>query len=212
MPTLVIANDFAMIEAPDLFSLSHFLWLWQAYDPAVKSDLYSSAVQSRGGLFLIDPIPLAAAPLAELTAAGNVAAVLVTNSNHCRAAARFARDLGVAILADESVLGELGDAVTQPVAGGEIVPGLAAIPIAGAASGELAFHFTDDGGTLVVGDALIHVESHGFTLLPAKYCSNQKEMRGSLRRLLDWPFERLFFAHGAPILSAARARLEALLR
>lgn len=92
------------------------------------------------------------------------------------------------------------------------MPGLAAIPIEGAASGEMAFHFADSGGTLVIGDALINFEPYGFTLLPSKYCSNQRQMRGSLRPLLDWPFERLLFAHGSPILSSARARLETLLR
>ena len=201
-----------MIEAAELFSLGGFLWVWQAYDPAVKSDLYSSAVASRDRLFLIDPIPLAAAPLAELTAGGNVAGVLVTNSNHPRAAAAFAQSLGATIIAAAPVLSELGDARTQPIAEGEIIPGLAAIPIAGAAPGELAFHFADDGGTLVIGDALINFEPYGFTLLPAKYCSNQKQMRKSLRQLLDWPFERVLFAHGSPILSSARGRLETLLR
>jgi glyoxylase-like metal-dependent hydrolase (beta-lactamase superfamily II) len=201
-----------MIEAAELFPLGNLLWLWQAYDPAVKSDLCSSAVAIRGRLFLVDPIPLAAAPLAELTAGSSVAGVLVTNSNHPRAAAAFARKFGATVFAAEPVRREVGDASTQPIAGGEITPGLAAIPIEGAASGEMAFHFEDNGGTLIVGDALINFEPYGFTLLPAKYCSNHKQMRGSLRQLLDWPFERLLFAHGSPILFSARARLETLLR
>ena len=201
-----------MIEATDLVSLGNCLWLWQAYDPALKSDLFSSAAKCGGRLFLIDPIPLAAGPLAELTADGDVAGVLVTNSNHPRTAAAFARQFGTTILAAAPVAAELGDARMQPIAEGEILPGLAAIPLEGAAPGEMAFHFAENGGTLVIGDALIHFEPYGFTLLPAKYCSNQKQMRGSLRQLLDWPFERLLFAHGSPILSAARARLETLLR
>lgn len=201
-----------MIEAADLVSLGGLLWLWQAYDPAVKADLSSSAAQCGGRLFLIDPIPLAPPPLAELTAHGTVGGVLVTNSNHPRAAAAFARQLGATIFAAEPVIHEFADAKTQPIAGGEIMPGLAAIPIEGAASGEMAFHFADSGGTLVIGDALINFEPYGLTLLPAKYCSNQRQMRGSLRPLLDWPFERLLFAHGSPILCSARARLETLLR
>ena len=84
--------------------------------------------------------------------------------------------------------------------------------IDGAATGETAFHFADDGGTMVIGDALINLEPYGFTLLPAKYCSDQRAMRRSLRRLLEWPFERLLFAHGTPILTAAREQLETLLR
>jgi hypothetical protein len=201
-----------MIEAADLHCLGDLLWLWQAYDPAVKSDLFSSAAKSGDRLFLIDPIPLAGAALAELTMCGSVAGVLVTNSNHPRAAAAFARRFDATIFAAERVMREFGDITVQPIAGGEIVPGLTAIPIEGAASGEMAFHFSDNGGTLVIGDALINFEPYGFALLPAKYCSNQRQMRGSLRQMLDWRFERLLFAHGLPILSSARARLETLLR
>jgi len=203
---------FAMIEAADLSALTDRLWLWQAYDPAVKSDLFASAVKTAEGLFFIDPIPLASAPLAELTAHGHVAGVLVTNANHPRAAVAFAREAGATIFAAEPIIGELGGGKTESITGGEIIPGVAAIPLAGAAAGETAFHFAGHGGTVVIGDALINFEPYGFTLLPAKYCSNQEEMRHSLRQLLDWPFERLLFAHGAPILSSARTRLQMLLR
>jgi hypothetical protein len=37
-------------------------------------------------------------------------------------------------------------------------------------------------------------------------------MRESLLKLMDYSFERMFFAHGVPILSGARQRLEQLLR
>ena len=91
-------------------------------------------------------------------------------------------------------------------------PEISAIAIEGAAPGEMAFHLADNGGTIVVGDALIHLDPYGFALLPPKYCSDQKEMRRSLRQLLDWTFQRLLFAHGPPLLSSARDRLETLLR
>ena len=150
-----------MIEATDLVSLGDLLWLWQAYDPAVKADLSSSAAKSGGHLFLVDPIPLAPAPLAELTAHGTVAGVLVTNSNHPRAAVAFARQLDTTIFAAEPVTGEVGGAKAQPVAGGEIMPGVAAIPIEGAASGEMAFHFAS-----VVGEILLQPKADAW-LAPA---------------------------------------------
>ncbi|PYJ69352.1 MAG: hypothetical protein DME76_09285, partial [Verrucomicrobia bacterium] len=53
-------------------------------------------------------------------------------------------------------------------------------------------------------------EPYGFTFLPAKYCSNQKEMRRSLRKLLDYKAERLLFAHGTPIVSGAGEKLQGL--
>lgn len=199
--------------APDLLRLRDALWLWQAYDPVVKSDLFSTAARLGGTLFLIDPIPLASPALEELLCAAPVGGVLLTNANHPRAAADFARQFEVPIFAAPEVMGELEPAHGRTVTDGEeIVPSATAIAIQGAAPGELAFHLAADGGTMVVGDALINFEPYGFSLLPPKYCSDQKEMGRSLRRLLDWSFERLLFAHGTPILASARARLETLLR
>ncbi len=187
-----------MPQASEFTRLTPSLALWQAYDPAVKSDLFATAVKTQAGLFLIDPIPLAPASLDELIGPNPVVAVLLTNSNHFRAAETFARRFKAPIFS----------ASDAP----EISPGVSAIAIPGGAPGETAFHFPEDGGTVVVGDALINFAPYGFTFLPPKYCTDQKEMRRSLRRLLDWPFQRLFFAHGTPILSSARDRLETLLR
>jgi glyoxylase-like metal-dependent hydrolase (beta-lactamase superfamily II) len=201
-----------MPKASDLLRLSDSLWLWQAYDPAVKSDLFSSAVKTKVGLFLIDPIPLVSSCLEELAMPPGVAGILVTNLNHPRAAATFARQFDASIFAAESILGEFAaDDATTIADGAKIGPEVSAIAIDGAALGETAFHFEDDGGTMVVGDTLINFEPYGFTFLPAKYCSDQKAMRRSLRRLLDWPFQRLLFAHGIPILTSGRERLETLL-
>jgi hypothetical protein len=86
------------------------------------------------------------------------------------------------------------------------------VAIEGGPNGETAIHFAGTQGTMVIGDALINFEPYGFTLLPAKYCSNFKLMRRSLAKLLDYPFERMFFAHGMPILVHARDRLELLLK
>ena len=63
---------------------------------------------------------------------------------------------------------------------------------------------------VIIGDALINFETYGFTFLPGKYCSNEKEMRRSLRKLLDYKAERMLFAHGTPILSRASERLKSL--
>lgn len=64
---------------------------------------------------------------------------------------------------------------------------------------------------MVLGDALINFEPHGFGLLPAKYCLDSNLMRRSLGKLLDYAFDRMLFAHGTPILFGAHARVEQLL-
>jgi len=71
-----------MVEATDLISLGNGVCIWQIYDPTMKADLSSSAVKSGNHLFLVDPIPLAPVPLADLRTLGPVGAVLVTNANH----------------------------------------------------------------------------------------------------------------------------------
>ena len=85
------------------------------------------------------------------------------------------------------------------------------VGIEGAAPGEIALYCRKRRRDAIVGDALINFGAHGFTFLPGKYCSNAKLMRKSLRRLLDFHFERILFAHGMPIIERGRDRLEELL-
>jgi glyoxylase-like metal-dependent hydrolase (beta-lactamase superfamily II) len=94
--------------------------------------------------------------------------------------------------------------------GETICDGLQVITTEGAVPGEIGLHYAPNGGTLIIGDALINFESYGFTFLPAKYCSKQRQMRQSLRKLLDYKAERMLFAHGTPILSQATQRLQGL--
>jgi hypothetical protein len=180
--------------AVELQAVASGIWIWQLYDPAVKADLFSTAIRTGRGIYLIDPVPLTAGAISELSEQGPIAGIVITNENHERAAKSLARHFQVAVY-DANRIG----------------PGLHAISIEGGPVGEIAIHCEVDGGTLIIGDALINFEPYGFALLPAKYCSNAKLLRKSLPKLLDHSFERMLFAHGTPILSGARQRLEQLL-
>jgi glyoxylase-like metal-dependent hydrolase (beta-lactamase superfamily II) len=198
--------------ASDFDRIASDIAIWHGYDPAVKAELYSTYLTVAGGAYLIDPIPLESEALNELIGSGPVAGIIVTNCNHHRAAARFAERFVVAIVADPESFTDEQPAQLRKVADGDaICHGLQVIAIEGAVPGEIVLHYADDGGTLIVGDALINFEPYGFTFLPAKYCSNQKQMRRSLQKLLDYKAERMLFAHGTPILSRASERLRGLL-
>ena len=202
-----------MREPAELQQISPSLWLWQAFDPSVKADLFSTVALAGSALFLVDPIPLIPGLLEGLLGRHALAGLMVTNAHHARATAQFAGVQEVPIYCPPEAAPEFkGLEIVELSNGMEIVPGLTAIALPGGAPGEFAFHFADDGGTIVVGDALIHLHPYGFSLLPAKYCQNQKELRQSLQRLLDFSFSRLLFAHGMPLLRQARERLEVLLR
>jgi glyoxylase-like metal-dependent hydrolase (beta-lactamase superfamily II) len=198
--------------APDFDRISPYLCVWHDYDPAVKADLYSTCLLTSDGAYLVDPISLQSKALDELIGSGRVTGIIVTNSNHHRASAQFARQFSVPIFAlRETSLDKMPGEPRNVADGDEICKGLRVIGIEGAVAGEIVLHYAPDGGTLIVGDALINFELYGFTFLPAKYCSNEKEMRRSLRKLLDYKVERMLFAHGMPILSGASGRLQGLL-
>lgn len=186
--------------------------LWRCYDPSAKADLFSTALETTSGTYLIDPIPLAPEAVASLAGQVKVAGIIVTNENHERAAAQFSERFAVPIYLSAALLSVTQLPLATPVEDKYFPAALTAVQIDGGPAGEIAIHFAGGDGTMVVGDALINFEPHGFALLPAKYCSNFKVMRRSLSKLLDYSFDRMLFAHGLPILARARERLEELLR
>ena len=90
------------------------------------------------------------------------------------------------------------------------VAGFENVPLLGAGEGETAY-FHAESKTLVVGDALINLPPHGLTLLPDKYCTDPVQLRHSVRGLSQLPIERIFFAHGAPIVHSGTTQLSTLL-
>jgi glyoxylase-like metal-dependent hydrolase (beta-lactamase superfamily II) len=189
----------------------HFAF-WHSSDPASKSELFATAAaDDTGRILLVDPIPLAAEARAGLFRLGTVEAIAVTNANHWRAAAQFSADFDAPIFANSSPTPEISSPVKPASHLEKMFAGLVTIPIEGAAPGEIALHFPQDDGTLIVGDSLIHFDPYGLALLPKKYCSNQQEMRRSLRQLFAPKSSRIFFAHGLPILAQTMSRLKTLL-
>ena len=198
--------------APDFDRIASNIAIWHGYDSAVKAELYSTCLLSSDGMYLVDPIPLQREALDELLGSGGAAGIIVTNSSHHRGFATFAEELSVPVFARGETFQDKTPCLFREVADGrEICDELRVIGIEGAAPGEIVLHYASNGGTLIVGDALINFEPYRFTFLPDKYCSSEKEMRRSLRKLLDYKAERILFAHGTPILSGASDRLQKLL-
>jgi glyoxylase-like metal-dependent hydrolase (beta-lactamase superfamily II) len=200
------------VPAAEIQLISPALWVWQNYDAAVKADLWSTAIQTAAGLYLIDPIRLVEDDLTGLLASTSIAGVIVTNANHHRFAAEYSNRFSVPLFAHPGSFPDAKPMRVEAVAAGDKISGdLEVIGIAGAVSGEVALYSPTNNGTLIIGDALINFQPYGFTFLPKKYCENEKLMQSSLRRLLAKPSERILFAHGTPILSRAAARLQQLL-
>jgi glyoxylase-like metal-dependent hydrolase (beta-lactamase superfamily II) len=195
-----------MARAAEFQPLTETVAIWHALDLAIRTELFSTALRTEKGIIAIDPIPLTKAAQFEFESFGRASAIAVTNCNHERAARDFAKCYSAPIFAPK----ELGDG--RDLSGLTSVHEVSTIAVDGAGPGEFALYDARDGGTLIVGDALINFEPYGFALLPEKYCTNRKRMIGSLRQLLDLEFVRLLFAHGTPVTTRAKSRLDLLLK
>jgi hypothetical protein len=182
------------------------LFFWQAYDPAVKTDLGCCAFETPAGLVLTDPVPLEEPALEEITGGLPPRAILLTSGNHARNAAALARKFGIEVWANPGAAGHVP--AGHWFEDGQKLFGVAeAVYLDGFAPGETAFWLDP---VLILGDALINVPPYGFAMLPDKYCTDPKAARESLKKLLRFPVEILTFAHGLPLVSRARERLAEL--
>jgi glyoxylase-like metal-dependent hydrolase (beta-lactamase superfamily II) len=202
-----------MITALEFDPIQTGLSIWHGYDSAVKADLFSTAISTKDGIFLVDPIQLEKAALAQLLRKDPLAGIILTNNNHLRATDNYLRRFPVPFFAHRDSGStappiHFNETTDEMMIGGE----LEVTAIDGAAPGEIALYHAADGGTLIIGDALINFEPYGFTFLPEKYCQDARQMRDSLQKLLPFKTERILFAHGMPILSGASDRLRQLLQ
>jgi len=196
----------AMQPAPEYQTIRPGLFFWQAYDPAVKTDLCCCAFETPAGLVFCDPVALEEGALEQLIEGRAPHAILLTNGNHERNAAALAERFGIDVCAHAGAAGQV--AATRWFEDGQSLFGVVeAISLEGFAPGETVFWWN---GALLVGDALINLPGLGFSMLPEKYCEDANAGRLSLKKLLPYAVEVMTFAHGLPIVSKAKERLERL--
>lgn len=196
------------MNAPALEEPFPGVFRWAVFSPAHKVELTSHAVRLDGRLFVFDPIPLQEEAARRLLAAVPVAALVLTNENHERAAAAW-RDLtGAPVWAAPDAAVALPEVHRLPLAVGTW-EGWRLHGLAGGAGGEIALR-SPALDLVVAGDALVNLPGRGLEILPAKYCRDPAALRAALRRMTDEPFDRLVMAHGEPLAADASARVRAL--
>jgi len=197
--------------ANEFHALSETLYHWSVYVPDLKCEIGCTALKVGSGWAIVDPVPLAEAAWEDLLALAPVRAILLTNGNHVRNAVELRKQHKVPVVTAPDTrrdISELKPEIT--LLPNELLYGIAAIAIPGATPGEAAFF--SNTGVMVIGDAVINTNLEtGLELLPDKYCTNAEQNRASLRKLLDFDFHTLTFAHGAPVTTQAKEKLSALL-
>jgi len=201
-----------MAQADEFQTLSDTLFQWSVYEPSVKCEVSCTALKASSGLVIIDPVPLAEPAWQELLAIAPVRAILLTNGNHVREAAALREKCQVPIATAVATRRDITELKPDVVLlENEVIYGITAIPIPGATPGETAF-FSKAHGVMTLGDAVINVSTeNGLELLPDKYCDDPEQNRASLRKLLNFDFHTLTFAHGTPVITRAKEKWTALL-
>lgn len=182
-----------------------FLFWWEIFDTRLRCPLSSAAVLTPEGLVLIDPVGLPGVELARLTSAGRLRAILLTNENHQRDAAWYRDRFRLPVHAPAGARFERFKPDHEVHPGSALPGGLAAIRLEGASESETAYLDSRGAGSMLQGDAIIHLKETGLAFLPLPYAKDQGGLRRSAAILLRHRFEWLTTAHGRPVSGARRA-------
>jgi glyoxylase-like metal-dependent hydrolase (beta-lactamase superfamily II) len=94
----------------------------------------------------------------------------------------------------------------------EVIPGLRVIHVPGHTPGNIAL-LVETEGTLLAGDCVFGVGSHGRTELsapPTEFSLEPEKANANVRLLLEHDFERVLLSHGEHLLTEAREQLSEL--
>ncbi len=182
---------------------------WAIYDESVKTYLTSHAIIHGSQLVLIDPVPISPEVEETLMGAGKPVAILLTNGNHERATTEMKRRFSIPMICSAEAVPHITEKPELVLESQKELYGIKFIPNPGAGPGEYAFHYPYH-DALFIGDALINLKNTGFQILPDKYCQDPKLLKSSLKKLLDYQFACVYFAHGNMIDSDPKIAMQAL--
>lgn len=192
------------LHRPDLYS-------WSGFDQARNLDFNGVAWIRSGGNLLFDPMPMSSHDLAHLVSLGGASLILLSTSDHTRAAVDLARILGARIA------GPRAEAQDFPIPcdlwlgeGDTPAAGLSVLELHGSKTpGELAFVL--DGHTLVTGDLVRCHEAGRLRMLPDAKLVDRAAAVASVRRLAALPdLEAVLVGDGWPVFRDGGARLREL--
>lgn len=194
------------LHRPDLFG-------WSSFDESRNLDFHSVLWTRPEGNVVVDPLPLSAHDERHLAELGGARWIVLTNSDHVRAA-KAVRDRTGAEL-----LGPRGERESFPIGcdrwlgdGDEVVAGLRVFELGGSKTpGELALLL--DGTTWIVGDLVRAHEAGRLCLLPPAKLRDEAEARASVRRLVEAApaAEAVLTGDGWPVFRDGAARLREIL-
>ena len=188
-----------MPSAPAFSELAPGVFGWSVFDAERGLDFNGLFVVTPGGNAIVDPPQLGVAQMDALWARGGVAAIVITNRHHGRRTHELVQRTGAEVWAHESDAPALDLQVDRTFTDGAALPGgMTAIAVPHSKSpGETALLLPRDGGTLIVGDAVIGTPRGALSLLPEPKVPDAAKARDGLRVLLGHAWTRLLVGDGA---------------
>lgn len=166
------------LHRPDLFG-------WSVFDEQRNVDFNGTVWVRDEGNIVIDPMPMSEHDQRHLSELGGAAWVVITNSDHLRAAQDVAALTGAQIAGPAGERDAWSSACDRWLSDGdELVPGLEAIALEGSKTpGELALLI--GGHTLVTGDLIRAHRAGSLMILPDPKLSDRAKAIASVRRIAE---------------------------
>lgn len=186
------------------------LFAWSAFNEDRNIDFHSILWVREGGNVAVDPLPLSQHDQAHLQALGPLGTIVITNSDHTRAAKPLAALTGARVLGPAAEQDRI-DCDAWLADGDEVVPGLVAMALNGSKTpGELALLL--DASTLITGDLIRAHEGGRLCLLPDAKLTDKSAARASVERLAALPgIEAVLPGDGWPVFNDGARALARLL-
>ena len=191
------------------------LYSWSSFDAVRNIDFNAYAWIRPEGNVLIDPLEMSAHDQSHLESLGGARTIVVTNSDHTRAAAALAASFGA------ELIGPAQEKETFPLRcdrwasdGQEILPKLRVFELEGSKTpGELCLLLEDRPNELVLftGDLIRAHRAGALTLLPNAKLSDREKALASVKRLLAHQnIHAVLVGDGWPIFEDGRRHLARL--
>jgi hypothetical protein len=188
------------------------LFCWSLFNEERNLDFHSVFWMSSQGNVVIDPLELSEHDRRHVETLGGVQEIVITNSDHARAAAMLAKSTKARVwgpaLEPETLEALGGRGATD---GDEPVPGLKVVELHGSKTpGELALVIETH--TLLIGDLVRGHRAGRLNLLPDGKLEDKTRALASLRRLSQLQgIEAVLVGDGWPVFHGGHHALHALL-
>lgn len=187
------------------------LYGWSQFDKERNIDFQSVLWVRPAGNVIVDPLPLSDHDQNHLNNLGGAAWIVITNSDHIRAAAAVAQLTGAKIFGPQGESGTFAIPCDRWLSeGDEVISGLTVLEMQGSKTpGELALVL--DQTTVITGDLIRAHKAGGLCLLPAVKLTDEAQALQSVERITQLSsIEAVLVGNGWPIFRDASAVLTEL--